>query len=65
MSRFEYMKISWQYFPQDIIDQYNIMDLVDKYGFVYVNIRKGMYVLKQAARISFDRLVKILNPHGY
>ena len=30
----------------DIIDQYNILDLVDKDGFVYVNIWNGMYGLK-------------------
>ena len=41
------------------------MDLVDKYGFVCVKIHKGMYGLKQAARIDFDRLVKLLKPHGY
>ena len=41
------------------------MDLVDKDGFVYVNICKGMYGLKQAAHIDFHRLVKPLKPHGY
>ena len=41
------------------------MDLVDKYGFVYVNIRKGMYISKQADCIAFDCLVKLLKPHGY
>ena len=42
-----------------------IMDLVDKDGFFHVKIRKGVYILKQAARISFDRLVELLKPHGY
>ena len=37
------------------------MDLVYKEGFVYVYIRKGMYGLKQAARISFERLLKLIN----
>ena len=41
------------------------MDLVDKDGFVYVEIRKSMYGLKQAACIAFDRLVKLLKPRGY
>ena len=54
-----------RWFPQDIIDQYKIMDLVDKDGFVYVKIRKGMYSLKQAACIDFDRLVKLMKPRGY
>ena len=42
MSRYEYMKFLLRYFPLDIIGQYKIMDLVDKYGFVYVKICKGM-----------------------
>ena len=40
------------------------MDLLDKDGFVYVKILKGMYGLKQAAHIYFDRLVKILKLNG-
>ena len=59
---FEYMKITLQCFLQDIINQYNIMYLVDEYGFVYVEIHNGMYGLKQAAPIAFDRLVKLLKP---
>ena len=46
MSHFEYMKIMLQWFLQYIIYQYNITDLVDKDGFVYVNICKSIYRLK-------------------
>ena len=59
------MKIPLRWFPQEIIDQYKIMDLVYKYGFVYVDIRKDMYVLKQAACIASDRIVKLLKSHDY
>ena len=41
------------------------MDIVAADGYVYCEIRKGMYGLKQAARIAFDRLVKLLKPHCY
>ena len=58
------MKIPMRWFSQDIIDQYKIMDLLDKDGFVYVKILKGMYGLKQAAHIYFDRLVKLLKLNG-
>ena len=34
-------------------------------GCVYCEVRKGMYGLKQAARLTFDNLVKLLAPHGY
>ena len=41
------------------------MYLVDKDGFIFVDIRKGVYSLKQAGRIDFDRLVKPLKLRGY
>ena len=34
-------------------------------GYVYYEMRKGMYRLKQAARLAFDNIVKLLAPHGY
>ena len=65
MSRFEYMKILLQWFSQYVVDQYNIIDFLNKDGFFYANIRKVVYGLKQAACIDFDRLGKVLKPHGY
>ena len=65
MVRYEYIKILLLWFPQDIIAQYKTMDLVDKDIFVYVEIRKGIYVLKQEDCLYFDCLVKLLKPHGY
>ena len=65
MTRFEYKKIPLWWFPQDIIDQYKIMDLVDRDGFVYVEIQKVMYGLRQAYHIEFECLVTVLKPHGY
>ena len=65
MARYGYMKIPLRWFPQEIIDQYKIMYLVDKDGFAYVNIRKGMKGLKQAACIYFYCLVKLMKPRGY
>ena len=52
-------------FPQNSLDHYKTMDLLDKDGFVYVEIPTGVYILKQAACISFGRLLKLLKPHGY
>jgi hypothetical protein len=65
MDHFEYMKIPLRWIPQEIVDQYHLMDLVNDDGYVYVEIRKGVYGLKQAARIAYDRLVSLLAPHGY
>ena len=59
------MKIPLRWFPQDVIVQYKIMDLLEKDGFVYVHIREGVYSLNQASCIAFDCLVKLLKPHRY
>jgi hypothetical protein len=47
LPRFEYMKMLLSRFPEEIIKKYNLNALaVD--GWVYIEIRKGMYGLKQA-----------------
>ena len=46
------------------MDEYDIASIASN-GFVYVEIRKGMYGLKEAGIIAFNRLVKNLAPHGY
>jgi hypothetical protein len=47
LPRFEYMKMLLSRFPEEIIQKYNLKALaVD--GWVYIEIRKGMYGLKQA-----------------
>ena len=63
MERFEYMRIPLALIPQEIIDAYDLTPLIDK-GFIYVEIRKGMYGLPQAGRIPNERLVKFLEPQG-
>ena len=64
MSRYEYMRIPIWMLPYDIIDQYNLKPLFHN-GFVYVEIRRGMYGLPQAGRLANDQLIKFLAPHGY
>ena len=60
----EYMKMKLKIIPQEIIDQYKLQDL-EKYGWVYMKIVKGMPGLKQAARLANERLVHHLAPYGY
>ena len=49
---------------QEIIDRYQLQDM-EKDGWVYMNILKGMPGLKQAERFSNERLVHHLAPYGY
>ena len=42
-----------------------IDSLIDSDGYVYVDINKCMYGLKQASVIAYQQLVKHLDGHGY
>jgi hypothetical protein len=62
LSRFEYMKVLLSGFPKEIIQKYNLNDpVVD--GWVCIEIRKGMYGLKQAGLIANQLLQTRLAPY--
>ena len=61
----EYMKFHISTIPQEIIDKYNLLDIVDNHGFVYVKIFERIYGLKQAGIIAHKALVQHLEPFGY
>ena len=65
MERFKYIKITFRWIPEEIRTQYNLYSLMEPDGYVYCEARKGVYGIKQAARLAFDNLVKLLAPHGY
>jgi hypothetical protein len=51
LPRFEYMKMLLSPFPEEIVQQYNLNALAFD-GWVYIEIRKGMYGLKQAGLLA-------------
>jgi hypothetical protein len=58
------MKMLLSRFPDEIVDRYNLGALaVD--GWVYIEIRKGMYGLKQADLLANQLLQTHLAPFGY
>jgi hypothetical protein len=64
LPRFEYMKMLFSSFPEKIIQNYNLNALaVD--GWVYIEIRKGMYGLKQEGLLANQLLQTQLAPVGY
>ena len=64
MKKFRYMRINSKHIPDEVMIEYDLHDkLHDNY--IYVEIRKGIYGLKEAGIIAFQRLVKNLAPHGY
>jgi hypothetical protein len=64
LPRFEYMKMLLSRFPEEIVDKYNLGALaVD--GWVHIEIRKGMYRLKQEGLLANQLLPTRLAPFAY
>ena len=61
----EYMKLKIHIIPQEIIDEYALHKLVYENGWVYLEIVKGMYGLKQSGIIANMELTKHLENFGY
>jgi hypothetical protein len=64
LPRFEYMKMLLSRFPEEIIQNYNLNALA-VYDWVYIEIRKGMYGLKQVGLLVNQLLQTRLAPFGY
>ena len=65
MSRYEYMRLKIAELPQNLIDEYRLQKKETKDGYVYLEIRKGMYGLPQAGILVQKLLKKRLNVKGY
>jgi hypothetical protein len=48
MERPEFMRMKLADLPEDFTQIYNLHDLVDNLGYVWIRIQKGMYGLPQA-----------------
>jgi hypothetical protein len=58
------MKMLLSRFPEEIVNKYNL-DALAVDGWVYIEIRKGMYGLKQAGLLANQLLKTRLAPFGY
>ena len=65
MSRYEYMKLTLDFFTDEIIEQYDLHSLVCPNGCIYMEIHKGMPGLKQARCVANNRLKIHLTQFGY
>ena len=61
----EYTRIHAKYFSKEFRDKYNLHNKINKDGYVYCIIQKGMYSLKQAAILAYKQLVKNLQQYRY
>ena len=65
MERYEYIKMKIKNFPQDVIDEYKLMEKVTPDGYVFVEARKGVYGLPQAGILAQELLEERLAKKGY
>ena len=61
----EYIRIHGKYFVGEIRKKYHIDDIIAPDGYVYCEAIRGMYGLKQAAKLARDQLITTLKPFGY
>ena len=61
----EYLRIHERYFSPYFRQLYKLQNKINKDGYVYCEIIKGMYGLKQAAILAYKRLKNILEAAGY
>ena len=59
------MKIHGKCLFDEIRQKYDIDKIIAEDGCIYYRIKKGIYSLKQAARLETDKLVKHLKLFGY
>ncbi|GAX14227.1 hypothetical protein FisN_1Hu418 [Fistulifera solaris] len=55
LDEYEYIRVPVYLIPDFIIDLYQLHDKIHN-GFLYVEVRKGMYGLPQAGKLAHDRL---------
>jgi hypothetical protein len=61
---YEYVRIPTHMLPQAIVELYHLESKISN-GYVYAEVRKGMYGLPQAGKLADDRLRKFLAPFSY
>jgi hypothetical protein len=63
LERYEYVRIPVSMVPGKFMDEYNLHSLVHN-GYLYVEVRKGMYGLPQAGLLANVLLEKRIAKHG-
>lgn len=65
MKRYEYIRVKLEDIPQEIVDEYKLTTIATKEGWVYIEIRRGMYGLPHGGIIAQEQLEKRLNKADY
>ena len=65
MQDYEYIRLHISILPDEIINKYRLRQIMDEGSWVYLEIKKRMYGLKQAGRLANERLQANLKMYGY
>jgi hypothetical protein len=65
LKEYQHMRFHISMIPQEIINEYNLQDIVDSDGWCYAEIRKAMYGLKESGFIANQELKIVLAKAGY
>ena len=65
MTNYQYISVLQKMIPKEVWDDPRYTIHISADGFVYLEIRRGMYGLKEAGVLAFEQLARHLAPHGY
>ena len=65
MKDYENLRVHKSQMPEEFIQEYSLQQFVTSDGWVFFEIRKGVYGLLQASVLAHAKLTFILAPHGY
>lgn len=65
MERYEYLRIKMEDISDEVIEQYDLAAKSSNDGYVYVEVRRGMYGLPHAGLVAQELLEKRMAKHGY
>ncbi len=65
LKRPEFIRISINDIPEEIIIEYKLREIADSKGMVYIQANHGMYGLPQSGLLANELLEKGLNKRGY
>ena len=61
-TKFQYLRVHIKDIPPEVLEEYDVRP--DTFRYVYLEVRRGMYGLKEARIIAFKQLVHKLAPAG-
>ena len=62
---YQYMQFNIKIIPQEVIDHYGLQNRATKDGWVYYEIRKAIYGLKESGKLANIELQAVLAIEGY